>query len=273
MWRVWSLAHQGKIGMATSTVVHVGLVIAGLAMTAPDLAPHFHLRQGAIELEGSFAASMQFESAVAEESPNESESEPVEFVAKSPSPALPEPKPTELARATEPLLLEAEMQKLADAVAVCDCPASEHGPQTLKRQSAEAPKEPIVDTKPELHRAETVAQVSAQVSASEASLPATSEPAGSQLDQPPTLAIANRPPPYPADAYRLGKQGRVLLEVQVTTQGVVESLRILESSGDASLDKSALETVRTWRFEPARRGGRAVAGALNVPVRFAIRAS
>lgn len=271
MWRVWSLAHQGKIGMATSTVVHVGLVIAGLAMTAPDLAPHFHLRQGAIELEGSFAASMQFESAVAEESPNEAESDPVEFVAKSPAPA--EPKPTEMARATEPLLLEAEMQKLADAVAVCDCPASEHGPQTPKRQSADKPKEPSVDAKPELRRADTIAQVSAQVTASEASLPATSEPAGSQLDQPPTLAIANRPPPYPADAYRLGKQGRVLLEVQVTTQGMVESLRIIESSGDASLDRSALETVRTWRFEPARRDGRAVAGALNVPVRFAIRAS
>ncbi len=268
MWRVWSLAHQGKIGMATSTVVHVGLVIVGLAMAAPDLAPHFHLRQGAIELEGSFAASMQFESVLAEESPNETE--PVEIAVKSPAPAPPEPKPTELARATEPLLLEAEMQKLADAVAVCDCPASEHGPQTPKRQSAETPKEPSVDAKPELRRADTIAQVSASEAAS---LPATSEPAGSQLDQPPTLAITNRPPPYPADAYRLGKQGRVLLEVQVTTQGVVDSLRISESSGDASLDRSALETVRTWRFEPARRHGRAVAGALNVPVRFAIRAS
>jgi protein TonB len=63
----------------------------------------------------------------------------------------------------------------------------------------------------------------------------------------------------------------VLLEILVGELGRVQTIRLSRSSGVASLDRAALETVRRWRFEPARRGGRAVAFTVSVPVRFVIR--
>jgi protein TonB len=44
---------------------------------------------------------------------------------------------------------------------------------------------------------------------------------------------------------------------------------VLESSGHAVLDASALDTVRTrWRFVPARRDGIPVEDSVQVPIRF-----
>jgi protein TonB len=40
------------------------------------------------------------------------------------------------------------------------------------------------------------------------------------------------------------------------------------SSGESALDESALEAVRTWRFEPARRNGVPVRAWAIVPVEF-----
>ncbi len=78
----------------------------------------------------------------------------------------------------------------------------------------------------------------------------------------------NRPPVYPRRAQREGWQGRVLLFVEVTAKGTVSSLRIYRTSGYGILDRAAARAIRQWRFDPARRGGRAVAGWLVIPVRF-----
>ena len=40
------------------------------------------------------------------------------------------------------------------------------------------------------------------------------------------------------------------------------------SAGYAALDQAAMIAVRTWRFEPARRGSEAVAVWVTLPVRF-----
>jgi len=80
----------------------------------------------------------------------------------------------------------------------------------------------------------------------------------------------NPAPPYPVDAWRARIQGRVVLKVLVESSGLVSSVAVHASSGSASLDDSALTTVRTWRFEPARRRGSAVAHEVLVPVRFTI---
>jgi protein TonB len=63
----------------------------------------------------------------------------------------------------------------------------------------------------------------------------------------------------------------VLLEVLVTEEGRVGGLRVAESSGHAALDKAALEAVEDWRFRPGRRGDRAAAMRVLVPVRFRLR--
>lgn len=94
---------------------------------------------------------------------------------------------------------------------------------------------------------------------------------GTEFDDLPRKAAANTPPPYPEDAYREGRQGTVQLRVSITAVGTVSAISVYKSSGVASLDKSALTTVRSWRFQPALRRGVAVAMDAIVPIRYTIR--
>ena len=78
----------------------------------------------------------------------------------------------------------------------------------------------------------------------------------------------NPPPVYPRVARRRNYQGTVLLDVRVTAQGTVAEVKVAHSSGYSVLDRSALSSVRNWRFEPARRGARSIETWVQVPVRF-----
>jgi len=69
----------------------------------------------------------------------------------------------------------------------------------------------------------------------------------------------NATPPYPAIARRMGEEGEVRLDVHVAADGTVADVRLRASSGSAALDRSAIDTVRRWRFSPAMVDGRAVA--------------
>ena len=64
--------------------------------------------------------------------------------------------------------------------------------------------------------------------------------------------IHNKAPDYPADAARRRVQGMVGLMIRVTESGVPAWVDVVDSSGDASLDRAAREAVSLWRFEPAR---------------------
>jgi protein TonB len=78
----------------------------------------------------------------------------------------------------------------------------------------------------------------------------------------------NPPPPYPLEARRLKQEGSVLLAAGVDDQGRVTSVSLRQSSGSSLLDESALQTVKTWRFKPARLAGIAVSTKVDIPVRF-----
>ncbi len=79
----------------------------------------------------------------------------------------------------------------------------------------------------------------------------------------------NPEPPYPIAALRLGLQGTVVLRVVVAADGSPKSVAVLQSSGHAMLDASAVDTVRDkWRFVPARRNGVPVEDTVQVPIRF-----
>jgi protein TonB len=82
---------------------------------------------------------------------------------------------------------------------------------------------------------------------------------------------SNPRPPYPYQARSRGHEGLVVLTAEVRENGRVSSIRLKRSSGYASLDQSALATVRSWIFEPARRSGMAVASVVEIPVRFSLR--
>ncbi len=82
--------------------------------------------------------------------------------------------------------------------------------------------------------------------------------------------LNNPPPLYPPIARRLGETGRVLLRVFVRTDGSAADVQINKSSGSSRLDQAALDAVRKWSFEPARRGGIAVEAPVLVPISFTL---
>jgi protein TonB len=81
---------------------------------------------------------------------------------------------------------------------------------------------------------------------------------------PPRVSLRQKttlgPSPFPA-----ARGSRTRIEVMVDALGRVESAR-LRSPGTSYFDERALEAVRGWRFEPARRGGRPVRAALDVEI-------
>ena len=80
--------------------------------------------------------------------------------------------------------------------------------------------------------------------------------------------LNNPPPVYPGTSRRLREEGRVLLQVRVTAQGLPDTVEIRQSSGFARLDEAALAAVTQWRFVPARRGDEPISASVLVPVDF-----
>lgn len=75
-------------------------------------------------------------------------------------------------------------------------------------------------------------------------------------------------PHYPESARREGAEGVVTLRFEVLTSGKVGTIQVQRSAGRPDLDRAAVEAVKTWRFDPARRGKEAVAVWVILPVRF-----
>ena len=85
-------------------------------------------------------------------------------------------------------------------------------------------------------------------------------------------AYLNNPvPSYPPVSRRLGEQGKVLLRVHVDEQGMPTSVVVRTSSGYERLDNVALDTVRRWKFVPAKRGNDPVSAYVIVPIVFNLR--
>lgn len=75
-------------------------------------------------------------------------------------------------------------------------------------------------------------------------------------------------PRYPEAARREGVEGVTTLRFQVLTSGEVGTVTVAQSAGHRDLDRAAVEAIKTWRFEPARRGKEAVTVWVTLPVRF-----
>lgn len=80
--------------------------------------------------------------------------------------------------------------------------------------------------------------------------------------------LDNPAPPYPSLARRAGEQGRVVLRVLVNPTGKADEVEIRTSSGHRRLDESARDTVRRWRFIPAKRGDAPVPAWVLIPISF-----
>ncbi len=97
--------------------------------------------------------------------------------------------------------------------------------------------------------------------------PETPETASPPPLPPATLATVQPDPfvaPQPLDHInrrprpRFGK-GEVVVRVDVTANGTVDDVAVVSRSGPKVLATSVISAVRTWRFNPATRDGRAIA--------------
>lgn len=86
---------------------------------------------------------------------------------------------------------------------------------------------------------------------------------------PTELAAVDTPKPdYPLELACAGISGTTVLVVTVGIEGKPTEVRLSQSSGDERLDKSALERVPSWQFNPPTRNGQPFAQTIQVPVNF-----
>lgn len=83
--------------------------------------------------------------------------------------------------------------------------------------------------------------------------------------------LENPAPTYPPLSRRVGEQGKVMLRVLVNARGTADTVELRSSSGSSRLDDAAVESVKHWRFVPAREGDQPVAAWVLVPITFSLK--
>jgi TonB family protein len=83
--------------------------------------------------------------------------------------------------------------------------------------------------------------------------------------------LNNPKPPYPLMSRRLNEEGKVVLNVCVSLSGLVENLKLEKTSGHQRLDDIAIETVKRWKFIPAKNQDRDINACYLLPVQFILR--
>lgn len=73
---------------------------------------------------------------------------------------------------------------------------------------------------------------------------------------PPMPAKSNAPPPYPQEARAVGKTGMVVLKVVILADGNVAQVQVMR--GEEPFVSAAVQTVKKWKYEPARYRGQAI---------------
>jgi periplasmic protein TonB len=74
-------------------------------------------------------------------------------------------------------------------------------------------------------------------------------------------------PEYSEEARKAKYQGTVVLWLVVSPDGRPQQIRIQRALG-MGLDEKAIEAVKQWKFEPARKDGQPVPVMINVEVNF-----
>jgi len=95
-------------------------------------------------------------------------------------------------------------------------------------------------------------------------------PAADQGELNPPVYIPDRRP-YPRLAKQRGWEGTVELQVVITADGRVKQMTLEHSSGYPLLDREALKQIRTARFKPASKHGKAIEMSVLLPVVFELK--
>lgn len=138
-------------------------------------------------------------------------------------------------------------------------PTPEPAPKQQLKKASIAP-EPEPQTLAEEAAPPPVATVAERLNASEGA-PVTAPRVDARHHQ-------NPAPSYPRLSRRRGEEGTVVLELLVLKDGTVDEIKVKQSSGFPRLDRSAMEAVKRWKYDPATRGGQAIDYRYLQPVTF-----
>ncbi|MEI9948835.1 MAG: energy transducer TonB [Pseudomonadota bacterium] len=145
--------------------------------------------------------------------------------------------------------------------------AAAAAPNVLDSPAPAAPRF-VLTVAPAPHTAGGISAGSGSAEAANAGAPAEPAPEAS-VDTPAKLR-AGSSPSYTREAEAAGVEADVPLEIVVDGAGSVISARALSHVG-YGLDEAALQSVRGYRFSPARRGGKALAVRMHWLMRFQLR--
>ena len=163
-------------------------------------------------------------------------------------------------------------------------PAPAPKPQRPTQVKAPAPRPapeplPVADTTPSpnaitLSPAKADPEPPAPITAAGPATPtaAPPAPAAPKIELPSSNAayLQNPAPAYPAISKRMGEQGKVVLRVFISTDGLPQKIEISQSSGFDRLDRQAQDTVLRWKFVPGKRNGVPEAMWYLVPINFVL---
>jgi len=196
-------------------------------------------------------------------------------------------KPEEKVTPAQPLMMEVSMIAMsAPKPAVAPPPPAppppEKKPPPKKPQPKPVPKKapPIVQKAPEYAPVEPVSEPQpTPVTDTASSTPVTTTTTSTTATNAEQFTEANfranyahnPKPEYPMIAKSRGWQGKVMLRVQVSAEGLSDTVAVEISSGHEMLDESAVDAVKKWKFIPAKRGETPVASSVIVPIIFTLR--
>ena len=156
------------------------------------------------------------------------------------------PKPKKVAEKIEPI--EAPAERLVEA-------SAESNSETNEVQEITALQaDPVLDGR-------------------QVSLAQKIEPVVEDVIEPPRFGVSylnNPAPDYPAMSRRAGEEGRVLMKVLVSAEGLADEVQIEKSSGSDRLDSAAINAVKKWRFIPAKKNNQPLSAYVLVPMRFSL---
>jgi len=165
-------------------------------------------------------------------------------------PPVPKPQPK------QPVTKPAPQPEAAKPVEqlVVQAPQSNPAPAVEAAQQSQ----PVIEAPPVPAPAEKVAETVAEP-----------EP----IEQPRFNAdyLNNPAPGYPPVSKRMREEGTVMLRVRVDADGHAAEVQLRQSSGHPRLDDRAQETVKRWKFVPARQGGQPVEAWVIVPIQFSLK--
>lgn len=78
------------------------------------------------------------------------------------------------------------------------------------------------------------------------------------------------PPSYPKSAFEQRQVGVVNLRVEVDAKGHPTDVQVLSATNPGVFDAVSIAAARSWTYRPAIKNGKPVAGAVKIPITYAM---